>query len=293
MKARKMTPSDFAPHLMATLADLTNYVAEVAVPMGDTFAPVCDRMGIRPEEFGESRHGKKGRKTPWVHRQIGLAMRQLRDKGLGDYAGRGQWMLTQEGLDHLNGADDAEVPTEEMLTAAKALAQQEEQDQEKAGSKVVRLRSNARRHPYSDDPYIRALAIAQTHCFGAYSVRSDVCKECPLAHDCTRAIETRKAEIGAELEHEELAARKAAEAAKKKKDQQDASIDELMASMSDDSFGKKGRFRPSSGQNVADARAQRDTPCQQCDEVIKDKAPCFWVEGEGIFHPQCIEHETS
>lgn len=281
MKARKMTPKDFAPHLLMVLGDLTNGSAGVSIPMQETYAPVCSRMGIKVADFGESEHG-----SPWVHRQIGLAFRQMRDKGLGEYAKRGHWALTKAGVEQL-AEEKAEAPTASALAAAKAQAQEEETD----SSNVVHLAGSEDEHPYSDDPYIRGLAVAQTACFGAYSMRSDVCKGCPLKDDCIAAISVRKAEIAADLEREELNARKAAEAKKKKKDQQDASIDELMKTMEGDEdaeFGKAGRYEPAEGEVVTTAFAQRESCCGQCSEKIPEGDACFWVEGEGIFHPDCI-----
>jgi hypothetical protein len=286
MKARKMTPKDFVPHLMTVLADLTKRQAGVSVPMQETYDPVCARMNLQATDFGKSEHGTEGNKTPWVHRQIGLAFRQMRDNGLGEYAKRGHWALTEAGVEQLD--DKAQAPSEATLAAAKAQARAEDDDE----SNVVHFADPIEEHPYSDDPYIRGLAVERTPCFGAYSVRSDVCKGCLLRDDCVAAVAIRKAEIAADLEREELVARRAAESAKKKKDQQSASIDELMRAMDkgDDqkSFGKNGKFEPLAGQIVSTAFAQRESLCGQCSEEIPEGDECFWVEGEGVFHPDCI-----
>lgn len=274
MKARKMTPKDFAPHLLAVIGELAENRPEVAVPMESTFAPVCKRMKIRVEDFGESEHGSGDNKTPWVHRQIGLAFRQLRDKGFGSYEQRGQWALTQAGIDELLSPEDAG-------------AESEERDE-----KIVHLHATNSAHPYSDDPYIRGLAVEQTPCFGAYSVRSNVCKECRLSAECLVAVDLRKAEIAADLEREEIAARKAAEAKKKKKEQQDQSIDELMEAMGSDGSsgtGPKGRYKPPPDAIISTAFAQREGICAQCNEKVVQNNACVWIEGEGIFHPSCIE----
>lgn len=284
MKARKMTPRDFVPHLLTVLADLTQQTPGLSVPMQETYDPVCHRMGIKVADFGKSEHGTEGNKTPWVHRQIGLAFRQIRDNGLGEYAKRGHWALTQAGVDQL--ADEkAEAPSAATLAAAKVQAQEDDE------SNVVQLTGSGNEHPYSDDPYIRGLAVARTECFGAYSSRSDVCKACLLRDDCVEAVAVRKAQIAADLERDELAARQAAQAQKKKKDQQNASIDELMRTMEGDdtkTFGKMGKFQPLPEQVVTTAEAQRESICGQCSEQIPENQECFWVEGEGIFHPDCI-----
>jgi hypothetical protein len=289
MKVRKMTPKDFVPHLLIVLADLTKHEPGVSIPMQETYDPVCGRMGISVSDFGKSEHGTEGNKTPWVHRQIGLAFRQIRDNGLGEYAKRGHWALTQAGLDQLT-SEKAEVPSAATLAAAKAQARAEDDADD---SNVVQLQDDQSEHPYSDDAYIRGLAVERTPCFGAHSVRSDVCKGCLLRDDCVSAVSIRKAQIAADLEREEMVAKKAAEARQKKKDQQNASIDELMAKMDagtddDKTFGKMGVYEPSPGELVSSASAHRETICAQCNEQIPENQDCYWVEGEGIFHPECI-----
>jgi len=279
-----MTPKDFVPHLMQVLGDLSQRTPGVAIPMEDTFEFVCARMGLQVSNFGTA----EGKKTPWVYRQIGLAFRQMRDNGLGEYASRGHWALTQEGVEQLKPDHTPEAPTAAALAAVKAQAAEEDAD-----DNVVHLSDPGNEHPYSDDPYIRGLAVEQTACFGAHSVRSDVCKGCLLAEDCLVAISVRKAEIASELERDEMVAREAAKTKAKKKDQQDASIDELMGSMegtdnTSAKFGKKGKFNPLPEQIVSDAFAQQESVCAQCNEKIPEGASCFWVEGEGIFHPECI-----
>jgi hypothetical protein len=271
-KARKMTPKDFVPHLLAVLGTLTKHQANVSVPMQETYDPVCARMEIEPENFGKSEHGKKGNKTPWVHRQIGLAFRQMRDNGLGQYASRGHWSLTEAGVDQLG-------------TAEIDVAQDDKKDDKKDEPNVVRLSASDTEHPYSDDPYIRGLAVQGTPCFGAYSTRSDVCKGCLLREDCISAISIRKAQIAADLEREEMEAKRAAEAQKKKKDQQDASIDELMQTMGVDDVI---RYEPRPGQVISTAFAQLESICGQCNERIPKDDPCYWVKDEGLFHPACI-----
>ncbi|TFH55291.1 MAG: hypothetical protein E4G90_12085, partial [Gemmatimonadales bacterium] len=68
-----MTPKDFAPHVLVVIAELTDYQANISVPMEETYNPICDRMGIGEDYGGETKHGSK-----FTHRSIGLAMRQLR-----------------------------------------------------------------------------------------------------------------------------------------------------------------------------------------------------------------------
>lgn len=290
MTTKRMTPKDFAPHLLAVLAELTEYEANISVPMEETFQPTCDRMGIDETYGGETSHG-----SLFTHRTIGLAFRQqIRGKGLGDQAKRGHWMLTQAGVDQARenaGLAPVADPEEEMPTAARADAVEETDDEE--GAEVFHLPVPGVKHPYSDDAYIRSLAIESVSCFGAWSSRSEACKDCPLASDCMVQVGVRKAELAARMqaeEEEQLARQKAkAEAAAKK----DESVSELVSKMSQEDAatrrGTKGKFKPTSGQDFADAKASHETVCIQCGEKIYKGDPIKWCSGEGIFHTACFQ----
>jgi hypothetical protein len=49
------------------------------------------------------------------------------------------------------------------------------------------------------------------------------------------------------------------------------------------------KYKPRADANVAKAIAQRGAICVQCKEEIEKGAPCVWIEGEGMFHPDCTE----
>lgn len=295
-KSKRMTPKTFAPHLLVALGELTEYEANVSVPMEETFKPVCARMGIEEDYGGETAGGYK-----FTHRNIGLAFRQhVRGKGLGDSPKKGHWMLTQQGVDEARQIagvaapeveDDDHDETEEMPAAARADATAEDNDEDD-GADVLNLPV---RHPYSDDPYIRSLAIASVPCFGAWSKRSDACSGCPIASDCRAQVGARKAEMAAELEAEE-AARIAKEKADAERDAKKAqSVGELIESAAREEgssqAGKKGKFKPAAGQEFADATATRGSVCLQCGEKIPKGEPVKWCSDEGIFHVGCFDEE--
>jgi hypothetical protein len=153
-------------------------------------------------------------------------------------------------------------------------------------------------HPYSDDPYIRSLAIENAECFGAFSSRSTICKGCPIQTDCLGAVSARKGELAAQLHEADALAVTRAKASADASATKDASVDELIDKMKDDPDtkqqartpgGKKGKFRPRPDQDVANAFAQRESVCIQCDEVIPEDDACMWVQDEGIFHNECVE----
>jgi len=295
MAKNRMTPKDFAPHLLAVLADLTEFTANISVPMTETYAPVCSRMGIDEDHGGETSGGYK-----FTHRNIGLAFRQhIRGKGLGEQVKKGQWMLTDEGVKAARGDDpedevEAEEAEVEDLAAARADAA-EEIEQEEEIAEIVHLPVASSKHPYSDDPYIVSLAIESVPCFGAWSKRSDACKECPIARDCIVQVGVLKGKIAADLEAEEAEAlrreaKRAEEAAKKS-----SSVSELIDSFGEEdqapasSRGKSGKFKPQPGQDFAEANATRESVCLQCGEKIHKGEPVKWCADEGIFHVACFE----
>lgn len=292
----KMTPKEFAPHLLTVLGRLTEYTPAKDVPHEATYKLVCDAMGVAEDALGMSSNGT----TLGTHRQIGLAMRQLRDHGVTDYAKRGHWCLTRKGAQQARTEAGIEpLPEETAPVAARADATAEDTSEEPEGAEVVRLPVTGGRHPYSDDPYIRSLAVERVTCFGAYSQRSDACGGCPIQTDCLSAVSARKAEIAAQLDAEANAAVARTRAQEQERSVKDATVDELIAKVSGDDAkgkqskgGKKGKYVPRSDQETAPAFAQREGVCVQCDEVIPKDAPCTWVQDEGIFHNDCIEQKT-
>jgi len=288
-----MTPKDFAPHVLAVIAELTDYQANASVPMGQTFGPVCARMGISEDFGGETPHGSK-----FTHRTIGLAMRQLRDRNLGKYVKKGHWGLTAAGINEARKITGVTGPEEEDTVdelAARASAAENE-DLEEEDADVIPLSTVRQTHPYSDDPYIRSLAIEHVMCFGAYSKRSDACKTCPLTSDCIAQVRVRKAALAKEIEVEEARALTEAQKKQVEKAKKDGSVAELIEVLGDEEEetssskgGKKGKFRPAAGQDLAPAKAQRESTCIQCGEVFTIGEQVTWVAHEGLFHPNCVE----
>lgn len=292
-----MTPKDFVNDVLVVIAELTDFDPTSSVKMTATYTPVCERMGIDENLGGETSHG-----SLFTHRTIGLAMRSLRDRGLTKYAKKGYWCCTPAGIEEASQMtgrkiehDKPETPPAPVPQAARTEATDETTADEEA--EVLRLPVAAPSHPYSDDPYIRSLAIESVACFGAHSKRSEACTECPIAADCIEFVGVRKAQIATEIEAEEA---RAAELAKKreieaaKKDKSVAELIEDFGNENDtdpgsDKKGKKGKYEVEAGHNVATARAQRETLCPRCDEKIAKKEQVIWVSHVGLFHPECVD----
>lgn len=284
----RFTPSEYAPHLLAVLGELTDYTAGVSVNFEKTHAPVLDRMQLDKDAFGATPQG-----TLWTHRCIGFAMRQLKDKGMTAFHARGAWCLTelgaQEAANQVGRTPGTPVPPtpEEMAARNQVLA---EEDPESTEAQVLPLRRRTK-HPYSEDPYIRSLAIANTDCFGAHTPRSEACKVCRLAQECVEALDGRLAEIAKELDGEErleaARAEQKAAAAKRK----DSSINELIENFEKDRTIKKS---PKNGDRiVSESIVQAETQCHGCKTTIPKGMHAIWAKGKGMYHHKCLPEELT
>jgi len=293
-KPKDITQKTFQPHLLAALGELVDYTAGTSVPFTETYAPVCERMGITEDQYGQCETHEK----PWTHRLIGLSFRTLRDKGLGDYEKKGHWTLTQMGVQKarenagLPAPVGAPKPIPKVPKAAPIHATARVTGLAEIGSNADVLRLPTV-HPYHNDPYLRALAIERTPCFGAFSSRSETCKTCPLSQECTGAGEAAKAKIAADMEAEDARTIAAKVAKEKAKTDKNESIDDLISSFDevDDGATKTKAQKPSksTGKKPSKATAQREGICCRCSGAIKKGAECYWIKGEGIMHADCLD----
>jgi hypothetical protein len=99
-----ISANDFVDPLIRVLGTMTNYTANVAVPMRTTFQPIMDIMEIESlTSYGYQDPGTN--KRPFVARWIGFAFRGSRvpaEDGSGPALtvglGRGKWGLTEAGV---------------------------------------------------------------------------------------------------------------------------------------------------------------------------------------------------
>lgn len=294
---KKPTQATFQPHLLAVLGTLTDFTPGQAVPMGETYAPVCERLGISEDEYGMTSNGK----YVVTHRLIGLAMRTMRDKGLGEYAKKGHWSLTVPGVAESQAVlgiepepeveAEPEVPVA-MVAKVAAVAVEEfvVPEEPKPENKVVHLPVAKPVHPYSDDPYIRSLAISQIKCFGAHSSRSGTCKTCPLLNDCMQAVSVNMAHIASLLDAgddpTEIVA-KATEASETK-----VAIDQLIES-ADEDVTPGDKFVITKAMVTTKGKQKVEQLCSHCMKQIKQGSDGVWVHSSGVYHPSCVTYEDS
>lgn len=49
------------------------------------------------------------------------------------------------------------------------------------------------------------------------------------------------------------------------------------------------KFKIQKHMDAAKATMQRASLCTACEEPLKKDAPGIWIQGEGVFHPGCVE----
>jgi len=291
-KPKGVTQKMFNPYVLGVVAELSNYTPDREVARDQVFGPVCALAGVTEDQFGNTPEG-----PPWTHRLIGLAFRSLREKGYADYVKRGVWVLTQKGIDFarsqtgnplvdaLDQLEDEELE-EEPLSISKVMVG------EKPEGTVIRL---TQLPAYHADPYIKALAIEQTPCFGAHANQSSICKTCPIASDCRTAAMGTKAKIAEDFEAAEraLAAKLAVAAKLVAKDSE--SIDDLIDQLDPDKGNARNRGAVAAPKRMGRGQpskfvAQSDMVCLKCQRKIKKGDEAFWTKSEsGVYHPGCFQ----
>lgn len=327
-KPKDVTQATFQPHLLAVLAELSNWKAGEVVYFKDTYQPIFNRMGITEDEYGDQT-GRAGR--PWTHQLIGLAFRNARLNDLAEQSGgKGRWSLTNKGIEQAReilkkeGTDVPDAPKQEatkdiddLLAESHAAAAQAQERREKdqkiaqaaapateaelteespepqgEPSNVVELRTPDTRF-YHEDPYIRSLAIQATSCFGWYSDQTRVCSGCPLASECADQLRKTYADVAAEIKKEEREAALAAEraAAKKVAAEKSKATDELVSELEEARQQDKATQKRDKNWDRSKAmtiRARANSKCRACKETIPNGEEVFWIEGVGTFHKGCL-----
>lgn len=171
------TGKSFFNPLLKALAELTDYTPYGAVKLSETYEPICTEMGITTDQFGELSDGK-----PQVCMWVQEAFKSLKKHGLGsstDNAGmpfrRGWWALTPKGVD--KARELVGQPATPVSPATQTVPDPAPETEDKT--------EEAEPEGYHPDPYIRALAVEQTNCYGHFDAAEGACQECPLSHECS------------------------------------------------------------------------------------------------------------
>ena len=155
-----LTAKAFHDPLLLTLAELANWQAGVYVPHGTVYLPAAAKLGITDlDHLGADTSSGQSR----IIKLIQWAHKEARRKGQAVALGRGDWALTSLGLQR---AQTLKAP---VLTEAVPV--------------VAPLPS-----VFPDDPYLVGLLQEQTPCFGYFSTKSPICKDCPIQAPCRKHV---------------------------------------------------------------------------------------------------------
>lgn len=159
------TPAQLKEPILRAIAQRSGFRAGISCSSKEVTEDVLRDLGYVPDDLQKARNN------------INFAATQgLRKEGLlAEATQRGSWALTEEGLARCTDpTEKPEPPTAESTPASPWV--------EDTGG--MSFFSKLPVDTYVDDPYIRALAIASTRCFGGYSEQEETCATCPLARSC-------------------------------------------------------------------------------------------------------------
>jgi hypothetical protein len=283
-KHHDISARDFKTPLLTVLGDLTDSTADVAVRYKDTWAPICGSMGITLDQYGEVENGKTQVQT-W----IGWAFRHLKDEGLGIGKGRGKWALTQSGVEAYKalqaGGPKAKTPVAAIAAKDDDSASAEPVATVPTIGVAYAVGPGQADDGYHADPYIRALAVSSTKCFGGFTPRSSICGTCPLSGPCQNLVAAELSALAGQLAHEDeqAALAKLAKPESAPKAQKAAQA-------------PKAQAKPVSAYSKDDAEAliaHVESKCGHCGETIEQGSNCWWIRTQGdrkgvLLHEGCL-----
>ena len=317
--AATLSPVNFRIPLMKAMGVKTGFQVGVAVPFEDTHVSIMTEMGISDaNQYGMA----AGVNVTQVSRWIMFAFQSLRDRDLMTSSKRGCWELTPRGLTVAKGLCDgsltaipadplaADEPTETAPLDLPAETSMTETVAEVEAPKVIDNSTNGATLPigpgnptegYSEDPYIRGLAIEQTPCFGAYSNRSPLCNVCPIKSGCTNAAAAMLSLLSSGLKDQDareeaaaLAAAKnaAARAAAGKSPLPAGTVTSVLDEMAGSSTMPPAKKLDTS--KAQECRAVTKCLCARCSKDIAKDEVCYWIPPSssdsetGMLHKGCL-----
>ena len=169
----------------------------------------------------------------------------------------------------------------------------------------------------TDNPYVLALAIGETPCFGTYTVGNAVCDSCPLGGACRARVYSLLGEFAAHLDEREARALRIAEGGTPVTSSNN-DIDEIVASLgavdpttwapstnvpgpinvpstprtAATNTAARPAARPAappvaSGENGIEITASGPGKCDKCKGPIAKKDTVMFIPGKGMRHKVC------
>lgn len=277
LKKHALSAQDFRQPLLLALGEATGFRPNRPVECRGLYPHICKLKGVTLEQFGKPDKVN----TYWVERWIQEAFKSLVSAGKTNRGGRGEWALTPD------GATEAQA-LRGTLTTATAPDTDSVQD-----TTITVAPAETGKLTYHPDPYIRALAIQETPCYGLFSSASDTCKSCTLQIHCLGAMSAELSRLRVELAEEDK-------------------VEELMRNTPKHNFpSPKPQAKPADPAQVTTVaqepaqfvpagsarkiRAQQQTFCKKCTGAIQKEEEVWWVRSDksdhrrtpGMYHLKC------
>lgn len=284
--------SSFRDPLLVTLGELSDWRINRVIPFRETHALVCKRMGITMDQCGIQDSSKK----PWVELWVGWAFRDLVAAGYASRKQKGQWHLTQAGVDQamrLRG-------TEPILSEADSETGSPQAATNLPEGLVSFQVAVATSTGYAGgDTYLIGLATQQTPCFGVSYGDALVCGSCPLLERCGQAYLatlSNQAEALAQEEAKKIRAIKETEQALAARVAKDAALaaqaKQTPLPVVPRPSGSAAVAAPAPIGNVNLVTVPKDgTLCSKCHQPLAKGSSAYWVRTApaGMYHPQCYQ----
>jgi hypothetical protein len=293
--AERVTASTFREPLLRVLGTLTGLQPGVEVHFTETFARVLADARIGEGDYGVDTQGK-----PQTHVWINQAFnKKLIREGLGAKGTKkGMWTLTPEGAKAASILIGTELdaflePSDDTVnTTLDTLDTLEDPNSPTVvandGGEGISWSPGEMVNTYNPDPYIRGLAIKQTHCFGEFTSRSDVCESCPLSGACKAAALDRLSSIAARLqqrdEQEALRKLRGEFNPVEEEDDDDLDIDEIIDAINGTEEG--GHVDLSEYKEIDVPAA---TKCSGCGQTLSAGEVGYYKRSVGMFHKSCVK----
>jgi hypothetical protein len=291
-KKHDVSARDFRNELLSTLATLSGGQSGIPIPFENTYDPICTAKGVSYDDYVSKYGTRDVDGKVWIRLWISGAFNWLKTKGWANSAGRGKWIITDEGLKQAKTA-----------TATPALGTATVDDDSKAKPAVAIPApqsgvsfpvgpGNAEDDGYHQDAYIRTLAAEATRCFGYYTSRAgSVCGTCPLSGPCQNLVAATLSTMAAGL-----AVKDAKRLARQKAKEEAAARQAAQAAAATSAAASGQQAAPSANKwdntNIKEIISYMDSTCYRCGKEIKKDQHCYWKKDQsgasnGLFHLEC------
>jgi hypothetical protein len=267
------TAKTFQEPLIKVLGDLSGFKANRPVIFNNTYQPICQMFNITIDQYGKQPVSD----INWVERWIQFAFKDITNQGFGIKIGRGQWALSETGV-------------QKALELAGKQGQVVQAIQDAIPSDVVSVNLvpnvsvaigyNNVEDSYHFDPYIRFLALQEIGCKGYHSEQSSICSACTMQNTCKNIKATIFSDLAKQLDIEDKAA-----LAPKTVIPAPTFVTPTVTNAVTGTKASGGTFQKINNQGVI--------PCGHCGKPINKGVECYWGKdasgAKKVYHLECYE----